>query len=175
MGTTLKNFVKEVGAALVGSAVGAAGAIVPYDPIAAAEIVAGGGGTLLDKILIDFSTDGYAKHGMATVALPGTTKVSLDLTNMATATSANGGDASYATWNVLVLMNAGAASFTIAPGSANPANGIAAGTTPTITLQPGGVYVLTYPVTGNTVDSTHKIIDITPSATTSAVWGVAGA
>jgi hypothetical protein len=174
MATTAQNFAQITDAALVGSTVGAAGQVVAMNPSNVTQLVDGDSATAVDKLTVDMATDGYAKHGAAAITLSGTTKVSVDLTNLATATASHAGDTTFATWNRLVIKNTGAGDLTIAPGSANPANGIAAGTTPTITVKSGGDYTISNPA-GYTVDSTHKIIDITPTADGSATLCVGGA
>jgi len=174
MPTTGQNFVRLLASALVGSAVQAAGKVLRMNPSNAAQVAAGGSGVILDKASVDFSSDGLAKHGAATVALTGTNPATIDLTNLATATASNDGDASFATFNQLVFTNLGAGSVTIAPGGSNPASIGLGGTTPTLTLAPGATHTLSYPA-GVTVDSTHKTILLTPAADTVVGVAVAGA
>ncbi|SIO60169.1 hypothetical protein SAMN05444166_6292 [Singulisphaera sp. GP187] len=174
MPTTKSNFVKLAVAALVGAAMKAAGAIGVYAPEAAAVIESGGGGSRLDYVLTDLSASNYAKNGAATVALTGTTAVTIDLTDLTSATASSAGDTTFATVNKLVLRNTGTASLTVAPGGSNPFDVFLGGSSPTLTIPAGSTHVLES-VAGKTVDSTHKTILITPAATGSFAICAGGA
>lgn len=174
MSTTNSGFVQITTAALVGATVQAAGAIVALNPDNAKEIVNGGGGTRLDKLVSDLATAGYAKNGAATVSLNGTTPVTVSLADLTSNTAKSAGDTSFATWNSLLFTNNGASDLTIAPAGSNPATIQLAGTTPTLTVAAGSS-VLLQSVAGVTVDSTHKSITITPAATGTASFAVGGA
>lgn len=178
MATTLQNFVKMVSAALVGSTVQAAGAVVAVNPANGVQMVAGGGATNIDKVSVDLARSSYAKNGAAVGTLSGTTPVTIDFTDITSGTSGTtawAGDTTFATLNQLVLTNTGAADFTLAPGGSNPSRfPTFSGTTPTITV-PAGASLTLAAVTGLTVDSTHKTLTITPTSGGSFALAVGGA
>src|SRR5271156_3875931 len=80
----------------------------------------------LDAMLTDLSLAGYAKNGCFHVTLSGTTGVTIDLTNLATAATTTAGDLTFAKWNLLIAYNLSgvdgvtAAAMTLAPGASNP-------------------------------------------------------
>jgi hypothetical protein len=144
--------------------------------------------TSLDRVIFDFAMKGlslgigsqilsfgkfiggFNKNGALYVTFTGTTPVNIDLTALATAigvTSSQAGDTSLATFNCLIMQNLSASisTLTVSPGASNPAplpNALG-GTTPTIALALGAVHC-EYDAAGKTIDSTHRIITVTPSA-----------
>jgi hypothetical protein len=112
---------------------------------------------------------GFAKNGCLYVTLTGTTPVTIDITNAASAigvTRSQAGDALTALLNSLVIINLSATSvLTVAPGGSNPANfpQALAGTTPTFSLNPGDINAQ-YSKAGATVSSSAKTILVTPTA-----------
>jgi hypothetical protein len=174
MATTKSAFVKLTAAQLVGATVAAAGQVVALNESNATQIVNGASGTRLDLALTNLATAGYAKNGAATVALTGTTPVTITLADLTSATASSAGDTVFATVNKLVLKNTGAADLTVAPGGSNPFDLFLAGTTPTLTV-PAGSTITIESVAGKTVDSTHKTILITPTAGGSFAIAVGGA
>jgi hypothetical protein len=114
---------------------------------------------------------GYAKNGMLYITFTGTTAVNVDLTALATAvgvTSSQAGDTSLSNVGVLKIKNVSAVASNIAvsPGASNPARLPGAplgGTSPTITLLPNDILIYQAAVQ-LAVDSTHKIITLTPTA-----------
>ena len=172
MATTGANFVKLGASTLVGGTVTAAGLPAPFTglptfqrPVGPADIEAGASGCkLLDRVSIDFASDGFAKHGVATYQLTGTTAQTVDLTDLTANTpTGSAGDTTFATWNTLVFVNMDSADVTIAPGAANPARTLLAGTTPTLTIPANSAIALSS-LAGLAVDSTHKIITVTPTS-----------
>lgn len=141
--------------------------------------------TPLDRIIVDLalmSTPGvgtnllafgqfignFAKNGGLYITFTGTTAVNVDLTALATAigvTSSQAGDTSLATANCLIFRNLSASgTITISPGASNPSSlPKFTGTTPTLSVDFGGTMII-YDPSGQTVDSTHKVITLTPSA-----------
>lgn len=122
---------------------------------------------------------GFAKNGAVGITFTGTTPVSLDLTNIAAAvgvTSTQAGDTAFATTNAITFQNTSASgTITIAPGASNPSSlPKFTGTTPTLSVDFGGC-ICVYDPSGQTVDSTHKIITLTPSAAGSMNIYVGGA
>jgi hypothetical protein len=175
MATANQRFVVHTNADLIGATVQAAGALEAVDASASNEMVKGGNVTTAGLLTVDPSADGYTKHGAATITLTSTTPVTVDLTNLASNTASSTGDLSFATWNRLTFEVKGAGNVTIAPGGSNPANGIASGTTPTIPVLSGGFYAKDDGAAGNSVDSSHKTITITPTANTTVYMTVSGA
>jgi hypothetical protein len=108
------------------------------------------------------SDKAFAKNGAFHVTCSGTTPVSIDLTNLVTGATSQAGDATFASWNHIQITSCGAAAATLGPGASN-GNAILNGTTPTIPVPLNGVETLTN-VAGFTVDSTHKILTLTPTA-----------
>jgi len=173
MPTTKSNIVKILAPGLVGSTVQSANALVAFDGAAAAKIGAAYG-IPCDKVSQDLSTMGLAKNGGNRLSLSGTTPVNIDLTDLTANAASSAGDTSFASFVNLTLYNDGAAAVTVAPGASNPASIGLSGTSPTLTVNPGCACVLNYgsPVT---VDSTHKIITVTPTSGGSFVLSVGGA
>lgn len=126
-------------------------------------------------LLDGFASEGFAKNGCFHVTTSGTTAVNVDLTNLATGATTTAGDTVFATGNKIKFYNTGAADMTISPGASNPSNFPKfTGTTPTILLPAGSI--LTYEVpAGVTIDSTHKVVTITPTAGGDVLIGVGGA
>jgi hypothetical protein len=121
-----------------------------------------------------FAIQGFAKNGAFHVTTSGTTPVTCDLTNLATNSTSQAGDATFATFNKIKVRNAGTAAMTIAPGGSNPASLGFGGTTPTYTVNAGAEVEIEVPA-GATVDSTHKTITITPTSGGDVVVAVGGA
>jgi hypothetical protein len=122
---------------------------------------------------------GFARNGALSITFTGTTPVTIDLTTLATSvgvSSLQAGDSTFANINVIVLKNTSSTSIiTIAPGASNPSRfPVFSGTTPTLSVGPGGVHVLSDPV-GQAVDSTHKTLLLTPSAGGSILLSFGGA
>lgn len=120
-----------------------------------------------------FSDQGFALNGAFHVTTSGTTPVTCDLTNLATNSTSNAGDAVFAKANKIKVRNAGTAAMTIAPGASNPASLGLGGTTPTYTVNGGSEVEIEVPA-GATVDATHKNITITPTAGGDVVVAVGG-
>jgi hypothetical protein len=171
--TTLANFVKMTAAQLVGATVQAAGQLVALNGSNAAKVAAGAGGTVVDKLAVDFSTDALAKHGAARFTFSGTTPKNMDLTDLTSASASSAGDTTFATISQLVFYNDGAADITVAPGGSNPASIGLAGTTPTLNVPAGKSVAIPYAAA--VVDGTHKVILMTPTAGGSLVVSVGGA
>lgn len=174
MATTGQNFVKLVNPAIVNGTYQAAGTIASYLPVDATSIVNSGAATTLDTIGAGMSNDGFAKHGFSTTTLSGTTPVNLSLIDLTSNSTASCGDTVFATWNTLELINTGAADLTVAPGASNPANLGMGGTTPTLTI-PANSKMTFHNLAGGSIDGTHKIVTVTPTAGGSFALGVAGA
>lgn len=177
MATTLQNFVLLTKAALVGSTVQAANYLAALNPANATQIANGGSGVIVDKLTVDSSNDGYAKHGVVYLALTGTTPVTIDLTDLTSSgTLTTAGDTTFATWNKITLNNAVAgtpADVTYGAGGSNGARTLLAGTTPTLTV-PANSIVSLASAAGLAVDSTHKTITITPTAGGAVTIAVSG-
>lgn len=120
-----------------------------------------------------FALQGFALNGAFHATTSGTTPVSVDLTNLATNSTSSAGDATFAKFNKIKVRNAGAAAMTIAQGASNPASLGFAGTTPTYTVNAGAEVEIEVPA-GATVDATHKIITVTPTAGGDVVVAVGG-
>lgn len=164
MATTNSAFVTLTSPNLVGSTVQAAGAVVALNASNANQIVNGGTGTRLDKVVTDLATAGYPKNGCAYLTLTGTTAITLDLTALAAATGVVvAGDTTFATWNQLVFVNTGTQDLVLSPGSSNPARLQLGGTSPTLTIAAGSTFTL-QSVAGLGVDSSHRTLTITPTA-----------
>lgn len=191
MATTNVDFVlvTKTGSYGVGSAVKAAPFVVAVEDNAARNIsgtVPGGASTGIlgtsglpagatGTRIGGFSNQGFAKNGAIHITTSGTTAVSPDLTNLATGATSNAGDTTFATVNKIKIRNAGTAAMTVAPGASNPANlPKFTGTTPTLSLDPGAEIEF-FSDAGATVDSTHKVITITPSSGGDVVMCVGGA
>jgi hypothetical protein len=163
LSTTNSAFVATTGAALVGSAVVAAGAIVALTEDAAnVEINAGGSARLDTMANANLATAGYAKNGACSVALTGTTPVTLSLIDLTSNSDFSAGDAVFASWKLLVFYNTGAASLTVKTAASNGATLPLNGTSPTITV-PAGSKAILENAAGVTVDATHKDITVTPA------------
>lgn len=122
----------------------------------------------LDAMMTDLALAGYAKNGCFQVTTSGTTGITIDLTNLATAATTTAGDLVFAKWNLLIFYNLSgvdgvtAAAMTVGPGGSNPLT-LFTGTTPTIALAASSRIVVEN-TTGVTIDSTHKTLLITPTA-----------
>jgi hypothetical protein len=118
----------------------------------------------------------FAKNGCQLMTLSGTTPESLDLTDLTANTPASyAGDTTFATANVIIFNNVGTHDLVISPGASNPASlPKMTGTSPTFTVAAGSV-VAFHSAAGATVDSTHKIITVTPTAGGNLAISVGGA
>lgn len=182
MATTGVNICKLVAAALVNGTVQAAGTLTTLHPTNAKQLELSGNVTRLDRAHFDLGqlilqsgdNGGFAKNGGLTVNLTGTTPVTLSLLDLTSNSTSSAGDTVFATWNVLVFKNTGAADVTIAPAGSNPASLGLAGTSPTLTVPAGSTVVLNS-AAGITVDSTHKSITVTPTSGGSLALCVGGA
>lgn len=185
MATTGSNFIEVATTTLKGSAVTTAPYIETMGPKEASAIETGSGGSAVDKVEVNLALTavptvgtphltndyygkvlgGYAKNGCILLSLSGTTAQSIDFTDLTVNTPAGtAGDTTFATVSCLVYRNLGTTDLTLAPGASNPANAPKfSGTTPTITIPAGSVFVWhsNAPVT---IDSTHKVNTITPTA-----------
>ena len=122
-----------------------------------------------------FSDQGFALNGAYHATTSGTTAVNVDLTNLATGATSNAGDATFAKVSKVRVQNCGSADMTVSPGASNPAPiPKMAGTTPTLTVA-AGAYADFFLDTAGTVDSTHKIITVTPTSGGDVVVAVGGA
>lgn len=175
MATTGVNFCKLTNAALVGSTVQAAASMATLNGTSAAQLNAASNVDRADYLLSDLSVAGYAKNGAIRQTYSGTTPKNIDLTDLTSNAASYAGDTTFASFNTLVLYNDGAADVTFAPGGSNPASVGLAGTSPTLTIPAGKKVVLNYATAGVTVDSTHKIITITPTSGGSLILSVGGA
>lgn len=190
MATTNVDFVLITGgtAAVSGAATKATPFVVALDAVAARNIagaVPGGKATGIlgttglpvnttGSRIGGFSDQGFAKNGAIHITTSGTTGVNPDLTNLATGATSTAGDTTFSTVNKITVKNCGSAAMTIAPGGSNPASlPKFTGTTPTLNLDPGAE-VTFYSDAGVTVDSTHKIILITPTSGGDVVVAVGG-
>lgn len=184
MATTGSNFVEVTSTVLEGATVTTAPSALALMPGAAETVAQGSGGTVVDKVLVDLAltalpTAGsgvhirpggkalgnYAKNGMLLLSTSTTTAVDVDLTDLTLNTPAGyAGDTAFATVNVLVFRVIGTSDMTVKPGGSNPSNAPKfTGTTPTLAL-PGSSVVVWHSNAGVTIDSTHKVFTITPTA-----------
>lgn len=174
MPTTIQRFVKLNSATLNGTAVVAAGSIIPVDATSAATIVQGSGGAIVDS-QVDLSTAGYAKNGAFGLTLASGTPLTVDFTAISGVATVSAGDLVFATVNLIQIKNTGANPVIVSVGASNPFTLPLAGTSPTITI-PAGSRLLIENVAGITVDSTHKTIKFDPSsAACTIVVAVGGA
>jgi hypothetical protein len=173
--TTNSAFNVTLKSALVGSAVLAAGVVQAVSKEVANREQTDTGSTRLDTHPnADLAVAGFAKNGAASVALTGTTPVTLSLLDLTSNTTSSAGDTVFATWNVLNMFNTGGADVTIAQAGSNPARLGLAGTNPTLTI-PAGSRVSLESVAGLGVDSTHKSFVVTPTSGGSFAFSVGGA
>ncbi len=180
MATTASAFMKMTNAVLTGGTVGAAGAARAVNAQNIPPLVGASAATRLDTLTqADLATAGFAKNGVFLKTMSGTTAFSPDLTDLTSGATSYAGDTTFATVNLLMIKNLGAADMTIEVGGSNPFNWGYAGTTPKVTIPAAvagvpGVFCLSFP-TGVTVDSTHKIILFTPTSGGSMALVVGGA
>jgi hypothetical protein len=174
MATTGVNIVKYLVASLIGTTVKAINALSTMNPLNAKQLELSGQLTRLDVVSIDLSASSYAKNGGCSLALTGTTAVDLNLQDLTSNTDFSAGDTTYSTANQFIFKNNGAADVTIKTGAANGFNFGLAGTTPTLTV-PANSSVTIQSAAGLTVDSTHKIITVTPTSGGSFSMCVGGA
>jgi hypothetical protein len=168
--TTLSNFLVQTGGGLSGAAMSTGPVVRVADRQTASVLAARGPGGLantghqiVDRINTDLSTTGYARNGSAMLVLSGTTPVTIDLTDLTSATTSWGGDTTFAKWFMLIFSNIGqSGDITIKQGASNPANLLGISTTPAQTVPAGSALVL-QSVAGVTVSATAKTITITPS------------
>lgn len=175
MATTSVAFAKLTNAVLTGTTVGSAGdarAVAEADVI---PLVSGGYATRLDASPnANLATAGFAKNGVYVKTLSGTTAVNPDLTDLTSGATSYAGDTTFASFSLLTIYNTGAADISFAPGGSNPASIGMSGTGPSQTVKAGGRVTLDFG-TPITVDSTHKVITITPTAGGSVALVVGGA
>lgn len=205
MATTGSNFIQVNGSTglLVGSTVTTPPFVAAMNPVGAMnEInVATTPAIALDRFMVDLAmttvpppngtsilpigqfAGGYALNGCGYMTLATTVTGDIDLTDLTLAADARyktAGDTTFAKIGCLVLMNWSATVLTVKPGASNPASfPVFAGTTPTITIAAAvagvpGVMVFRSP-TLVTVDSTHKILTVTPTAGGTLSFAVGGA
>jgi hypothetical protein len=122
-----------------------------------------------------FADAGFAKNGCYHKTTTGTTAVNVDYTDLTAGATSSTGDTSFASVNKVTVMNCGTADMTVGPGGSNPANFPKfAGTGPTLTLAAGCQHSFEVG-TPATVDATHKILTITPTAGGDVMVAVGGA
>ena len=158
MSTTLKNFVSLLPAA--GSNLTSVLLAIPAAK--ALSLSAAALGTILDKLTVDLSSDGYAKHGGALLTLVASTPQTIDLTNLG-ALAAYAGDVLFATANTIIFHNTGAFDVVVSPGAANPFNGPLAGTAPLFTVPAGATTPWLSPA-GWAVTGAVKTLRLDPGA-----------
>lgn len=171
MSTTLSGFVVNNKAALIGSAVIAAGAVEALSKEAAnveAQANLGNpgnaGSVRIDLVSIDAAKAGYAKNAGVCVTLTTTTAITINLLLLAAATGVKiAGDTVFATINQLVFVNLGAVDLVLSPSASNPFGLQLTGTTPTLTVAAGSTVTI-QSVAGLTLSGTVKNFDITPTA-----------
>lgn len=107
----------------------------------------------------------FSKNGCQLMKLSSSTPENLDLTDLtANSPQSYAGDTTFSNVNCIIVNNIGTQDLTLSPGSSNPARLPAfGGTTPTLTIPKGSVHVF-HSAANLAVDSSHKIITITPSA-----------
>jgi hypothetical protein len=190
---TGQNYVAITGSGKIfaGTGVVSLPQILAQNPAQAIDTDQAPGATIVDRVLWDLGLltppvlgqamlspticiCGYAKNGAALINLTGTAPVSVDLTAFSTGVTAQAGDTSFVVWNAIQFVNLGAVDLVISPGASNPARLQLGGTTPTITVAAGSVVSL-HSLAGLVVDSTHKVITITPTAGGSLAISVGGA
>lgn len=176
MATTNSAFVKLTNAVLTGATVGSAGDARATFEQNAIPLVSGSYATRLDAAPnANLATAGFALNGAYVKTLSGTTAVNPDLTDLTSGATSYAGDTTFAKVFELIVYNTGAADITVAPGGSNPFTIGLNGTTPTLTVKAGDKVAIGYGTTGITVDSTHKVITITPTAGGSVALVVGGA
>ncbi len=115
---------------------------------------------------------GYALNGFGRMTLATTTTGDIDLTDITLAADSRittAGDTAFGHIGCLVLINRSATVLTLKPGGSNPASfPLFAGTTPTLAVPAQvsgvpGILVMRSP-TLVVVDSSHKILTVTPTA-----------
>jgi hypothetical protein len=182
---------------LVGTTVETPPFIAVLSPAAAAQRVVNADGlaTPLDRIVFDLALSqvppalgtvfetfgkyvgGFAKNGCGLMTLVGTTPVNIDLTDLTLAASASiisAGDTSFTNVSALIFNNIGTADLIVTLGSSNPSRFPAlSGTTPGFTVAAGGCVPWFSPV-GGAVDSTHKILTVTPTSGGQLAFAVGG-
>lgn len=192
MATTGANGVAVIGstAVLNGSTVAAPPFISAQGPVGASDILSGTSSTCIDRVLFDASltsrsvpsgqailpigdsVGGFALNGWGVITLVTTGTADIDLTDITLAADARfvtGGDTVFAKVGCIVLKNYSSTVLTLKPGASNPASlPVFAGTTPTIAIPaavagvPGKLCIDSPTLV--TVDGTHKILTVTPTA-----------
>lgn len=204
MATTGVNFVLVKAAVLDGAGVEANPNLIALGGKESAEVsrpvqVVGGSGTptaslsvVADRLVVDPSLTstpaqgspyavpdiygtilgGYAKNGSVLLKLSGTVDQTVDLTDTTAGTpQAYAGDTAFSNVNLLVVNNLGTGSVEVAPTSAALPN--LSGTAPTLTVAAGSIGV-SHSKANLTVDGSHKVITVTPAATTTVVLTICG-
>ncbi len=174
MATTLSNFFKHTNAELSGSAYAAALALTAYDAPAALQQENGGNGVRVDVVQSELAAAGFAKNGAFRFTFVTTTPKTVSLLITSTGAAQFAGDVTFAAVNRLIFFNDGAADITIATGASSGFDTGLAGTTPTLTIYAGKKTVLNFATAGQTVDSSHKNIDMTPTSGGSLIVCVGG-
>lgn len=205
MATTGSNFIQVNGstALLVGSTVSTPPFLAAMNPVGAMNEcnVAVTPAIALDRLIVDLAmtsvplpngstilpfgqtVGGYALNGCGYMTLATTVTGDIDLTDLTLAADARYktvGDTTFAKIGSLLLLNWSATVLTLKPGASNPASfPLFAGTTPTIAIAAAvagvpGVGFWRSP-TLVTVDSTHKLLTVTPTAGGTLSFAVGGA
>jgi hypothetical protein len=203
--TTGSNFIQVNGSTglLVGSTVTTPPFVAAMNPVGAMnEInVAVTPAIPLDRFMVDLAmtsipppngtsilpigqfAGAYALNGCGYMTLATTVAGNIDLTDLTLAADARyktAGDTTFAKIGCLVLFNFSATALVLSPGASNPASfPVFTGTTPTLSIPAAvtgvpGVLVMRSP-TLVTVDSTHKILTVTPTAGGTLSFAVGGA
>ncbi len=180
MATTKSNFVIVMNESLDGAGVVAAPSIRAFDPGMADQITGRGpGGTATANFFVDrnraadLAISSYAKNGALVVTLTGTTPVDLSLIDLTSNATDTAGDTVFAKWMMLKFYNPGAADWTFKQAAATPANLLGVSTTPAISVRAGSSVTL-FSVLGENVDSTHKLLTITPTSGGTCAIAVGG-
>lgn len=164
---------------LEGSATVAGPSILALASDQANEVVAGGGGTMIDKDSTSgvggLAGAGFAKNNAISLTLTGTTAITFSLIALAAATGLviGPGDTVFAAWSRLRFKNIGTTDLKISPGASNGNALGLGGTSPTITVPAGSSHELNN-AAGNTVDSSHTNVTVTPTSGGSLVVSIGG-
>lgn len=117
----------------------------------------------------------FAKNGGILLSLSGTTPQTIDLTDLTANTPAGTiGDTAFSKINSIVFNNSGAGAVVVTTGATTPAGLPAFNATSSGVTAAAGSCFADYSKAGVTVDSTHKLIVVTPAATTTLVVSIGG-
>lgn len=158
MPTTNSNFV-AISATISGAATPVVLAGGAQASLATAQVYSG---TILDKTVSDLSSAGFAKNGAFLLALAASTPVTVDLTNISAAASANAGDTSFATAFALIFNNVGLHDVVITPGASDGFLGPLGGTAPSFTVPAGTKTAWPVPAAGFPITGLLKNLKFDP-------------